>query len=522
MAVIIGEKGLTIEDVVKVSHLGDKVVLHPFAIERIKKCRSFIDEKIKKHEVIYGVTTGIGALSKVLLTREEAEDLQKYIIYSHSAGIGNPLSENIVRSAILSKINVLSQGLSAPRLEVVLTLVEMLNKEVTPVVCSHGSVGASGDLAPMAQVALVLIGKGEAFYQGKRLPAAVAMQRAKIPTITFQHRDGLAIINGANVICGMGCLLISEAERFIKTQDIATAMTLEALNGNMNAYDERIHRVRGYSGAIDCAENIRRITDGSKILERPGKNVQDAYSLRSTSQVVGSARDTLNFARQTFLTELNGVGDNPLFFYEENDILNGANFQGTPLSFALEFLGIALTTVCVLSERRLNRLMNPHLSMGLPAFLAPSPVSSSRGKSGGRGTKAGMFSGLMLSQYTAGALVCENRCLCTPASIGSIPASADQEDFVSMGMTSALKTRQIMDNTYGILGIELIAAAQALDLLKPLTSSPATQKAREVIRKYIPYLSEDRPLYNDHNTIARIVREGEILRAVEKIVGKLK
>jgi histidine ammonia-lyase len=384
---------------------------------------------------------------------------------------------------------------------------EMLNKGVTPVMCEKGSVGACGDLSPMAQMALVPMGEGEAFYKGERLSGKEAMAKAGIPTIVLEARDGLAMINGANVIAGMGALEIYDTARWIKNSEIAAAITLEVLNANMNAFDKRLHQVRGYPGAIESSDNIRRITEGSELLAQKGKKIQDAYSLRSTPQVVGSAHDALKWARYMLEIELNGAADNPTFFPEEKLVLSGANFQATPMAFALELLGMAVTTVTVLSERRTNRLMNPHLSMGLPAFLTKG---------------AGMFSGLMLTQYTAGALICENRILSHPAATGSIPAAADQEDFVSMGMTTALKTRQIIDNAQAVLAIEMMAGAQAVDIRKPVKPSKGVQAAYEVIRKYVEYLEEDRPLFDDINTLKEVVESGEILEAVETAVGPLK
>ncbi len=441
-----------------------------------------------------------------MLDEDQTKQFQKYLIYSHAAGCGDPLPEEVVRAAMLSRINVHCNGRSGLRPVITKTLVEMLNKGVTPVVFDRGSVGASGDLSPMSQMALVPMGEGEAYFEGERLPGAEAMKRAGVPTIVYQARDGLATINGSNMITGMGSLILNDARRWIKTAEIAAAMTLEALNANMLAFDERLHKARGYKGPVTCASNIRRLTEGSGLLERPGKRVQDAYSLRSTPQIIGSARDTYEFAEQMFTTELNGVGDNPLFFPEDKKVITGANFQGTPMAFALEFLGTAVTTVAVLSERRLNRLMNPALSAGLPGFLIE---------------RGGMFSGLMLTQYTAGSLIAECRVLSTPAAIGSIPAAADQEDFVSMGWTTAVKTRQIMDHVATVVGIELIAAAQAYDLRKPAEPSPATKAAYEVIREKVEFMSEDRPTFNDVNAVADLVRSGAILEAVEKVTGKL-
>ena len=372
--------------------------------------------------------------------------------------------------------------------------------------CQKGSVGACGDLSPMAQGAITLMGEGEVFFKGKRMPAKEGLAAAGIPTIVFRERDGLAAINGSDLITGMGCLELHDAERWLKTQEIALAMTLEALNANMTAYDCRLHVVRGYPGAMESAANIRTLTAGSRMLERPGKKVQDAYSLRSCPQVVGAARDAFKWTRQMLEVELNHAADNPVFFPDEDLVLTGANFQGTPMALALELLGTSLTTVAVLSERRLNRLMNPHLSAGLPAYLTKG---------------AGMFSGLMLSQYTAGALVAESRVLCHPAATGSIPAAADQEDFVSMGMTTAIKTRQIIENAWGVIAIELMAAAQAFDFRAPAKPAPATKAAYEVIREFVATLEEDRPLHGDINTLARIAKEGRILEAVEEVTGPL-
>jgi histidine ammonia-lyase len=508
MAIKMEGKNLTIEEVVKVARGNAKIEIPKEAIKRVAKCRKVVERMIDERAIMYGVTTGIGELADVILTPEQTKKYQRYLVYSHAAGYGKPVAEEDVRAAILSRINVLLQGHSGCRPIIVETLKEMLNRGVTPVMCQKGSVGASGDLSPMGQMALVLLGEGDAFYKGKRISGKEAMKKAGIPTIHFEARDGLATINGSNVITGMGTLEIHDAERWLKMQEIIAAMTLEVLNANMIAYDSRIHKARGYPGAIDAAANIRALTKGSDLLKQKGKKVQDAYSLRSTPQVVGAAKDAFKFAREMFLIELNGVGDNPLFFEDEGGVcLTGANFQGTPLAFGLELLGTAVTTVCVLSERRLNRLMNPHLSMGLPAFLTKG---------------AGMFSGLMLSQYTSGSLCCENRILSHPAATGSIPAAADQEDFVSMGMTTAIKTRQILENAHAVIAIELMAGAQAVDFRKPIKPGKATQLTYGIVRKYVKKLEEDRPLFDDINKLAEVVKSGEILDEVEKAVGPLK
>jgi len=507
MTVVLDGHSLKVEDVVKVARGGERISIHKDAQGRIDKCRALLERKIKAKEIMYGVNTGIGELSEVVLAPDQVEKFQRYLVYSHAAGYGEPIAEEDARAAMLSRLNTHCWGHSGIRRELVETMVEMLNKGVNPVMCQKGSVGACGDLAPMAQMALVLIGEGEAFYKGRRLPGTEAMKAAGIPTVVFRERDGLSCINGSNVITGMGCLQVHDAERWLRTQEVALAMTLEALNANMKAYDPRVHEVRGYPGAQTCAANVRTITEGSELLQRPGKKVQDAYSLRSSPQVIGAAKDALVWSRYMLEIELNHAADNPTFFPDEELVLTGANFQGTPMAFALEMLGLAVTTVGVLSERRLNRLMNAHLSAGLPAFLTKG---------------AGMFSGLMLSQYTAGSLIAENRILAAPAATGSIPAAADQEDFVSMGMTSAIKSRQILENSWAIVAIEMMAAAQAFDFRLPAKPSRGCRAAFEVIRKHVQKLEEDRPIYNDINNLAKVLRSGEVLNAVETVVGKLK
>jgi len=506
VAVVLDGKNLKIQDIVRVARLGEKVTLAPEAKERILKCRGFVEGKIAERAVMYGITTGIGELSEVILTPEQTREFQRYIVYSHSAGCGNPLPIEVVRAGICSRINVLSKGYSGLRLQVVEMLVELLNRGVTPVVFEKGSVGACGDLSPMSQMALVLLGEGEAYYQGKRMSGAEALKAAGLTPIDFEARDGLACINGSNMTAGWGSIELADAGRFFKVSEIAAALTLEVVNANMAAYDERIHKVRGFAGAITCAENIRRLTADSEMLKQPGKKVQDAYSLRSTPQVVGAAKDSLKWAQSMFETELNGVGDNPIFFADDQKYLTGANFQGTPLGLPLDLIGTTVTMIAVLSERRTNRLLNRSLSCGLPAFLTKG---------------AGMFSGLMLTQYTQGMLICEDRILSAPASVGSIPAAADQEDFVSMAFTGAIKMNQIQQNAWYVVAIELMAGAQAVEFRKPLKLGKGTQAAYDVIRKHVAMMVEDRPVQYDINNLTEAVRSNELLEAVEKAVGEL-
>jgi histidine ammonia-lyase len=506
MTIVLDGTGLTIDKLVRIARHGEKVSLSPDALERIKICRAMLEEKIQAGEIMYGVNTGIGEFSEVVLTDEQVGQFQRYLIYNHAAGIGEPTPIEYVRGAMAGRINVHAHGKSGCRPEITLTLVEMLNKGVTPVVCQKGSVGASGDLAPMSQIALLLMGEGEAFYQGERLPGKEAMDRAGIAIPGLKARDGLAAINGSNLLTAMSAIQLYDMNRWLKQAEIACAMTLEALYANMKPYDVRLHEVRGFPGAVRTARALRKCIEDSDLLTGKLKiKVQDAYSMRSSPQVIGAAHDAVAHARSQVEIELNGVGDNPIFFPEYQLTLTGANFQGTPVSLPMDTAGAAITMVCVLSERRFNRLTNPALSIGLPPFLTKG---------------AGMMSGMMLSQYTADMLIVEQRILSMPASIQSIPAAADQEDFVSMGMNTAIKNHQIMDTAYGVLGIEFMGAAQALDF-RDFDPGRGVQAARQVIRQHVEHLDEDRPLYPDHNRIKELVKSCAILEAVESVVGSL-
>ncbi len=506
MPITLDGSGLTTEKLVRIARHGEKVELSPDAWERIEICRGMLEEKIQAREIMYGVNTGIGEFSEVVLDDEQVKQFQRYLIYNHAAGIGEPAPIEFVRGAMASRINVHAHGKSGCRPEITNTFVQMLNTGVTPVVCQKGSVGACGDLAPMSQIALLLLGEGEAYYQGERLPGAEALKRAGIPVPGLEARDGLAAINGSNLLTAMSAIHLYDMNRWLKQAEIACAMSLEALLANMKPYDERLHKVRGFKGAVRSARAIMKCIQGSDLTTGKLKlKVQDAYSMRSAPQVIGAAHDTVDFAKSQVEIELNGVGDNPIFFPEFKLTLTGANFQGTPVSLPMDMAGAAITMVCVMSERRMNRLTNPALSVGLPAFLTEG---------------AGMFSGMMLSQYTACSLIVEQRILSAPASICSIPAAADQEDFVSMGMNTAIKNCQILDNACGVLGIEFMAAAQALDF-REFKHGPGVAAGRDVIRKYVEHLDEDRPLYPDHTRMKELVESCEILDAVEKKVGSL-
>jgi len=505
MVVILDGETLTIGKLVSVARDGKNVEVKDTAWKRIEKCRKMLEEKIDAHEIMYGITTGIGEFSEVTLTPDQTEEFQKLLIYSHAAGIGKPMEEEIVRGAMCGRINVHSKGHSGGRREITQYLLDALNNNIVPVVCEKGSVGACGDLAPMSQIALALMGEGEMFVDGKITDSKLAMENIGLEPLQLEARDGLALINGSNVLTALAAIILHDSTKWMKMHDIAAAMTLEALKANMKPYDKRIHVLRGFGGSQKVAANLNTLVEDSEILFSGEKKVQDAYSMRSTPQVAGTLRDSIDFAIQQVETELNGVGDNPIFLTDDKEVLTGANFQGTPVALPMEMIGTGLSMVAVLSERRMNRLTNPALSVGLPPFLTEKP---------------GLHSGMMLSQYTADALIAESRILSHPAANQSIPAAADQEDFVSMGLTTSQKVKKILDNCYGVLAIEMMAAAQALDIRKK-PMGKGTSIAHGIIRKYVEYLDDDRPLHKDHNAMVKLLKSNEILEAVEKELGKL-
>ena len=503
MTVALDGESLTIDKLVDVARNKHQVEVTKGAWQRIESCRKMLEQKIEGHETMYGVTTGIGEFSEVTLRPEQIKEFQKLLVYSHAAGIGEPMEIEVVRGAMCGRINVHSKGYSGGRRKVTEYLAESLNHGLTPVVCEKGSVGACGDLAPMSQIALALMGEGEMFVNGKITESKAALKSIGLKPLELEARDGLAIINGSNVLTALAAIILHDAKKWLKLNDITTAMTLEALMANMKPYDKRIHVLRGFQGAQKVSENLNLITTDSEILFSGNKKVQDAYSMRSTPQVAGALRDAIEFAIRQVETELNGVGDNPIFLTEEKEVLTGANFQGTPVALPMEMIGTGLSMVAVISERRMNRLTNPALSAGLPPFLTKKP---------------GLNSGMMLAQYTADALIVETRILSHPAANQSIPAAADQEDFVSMGLTTSQKTKKILDNCYGVLAIEMMAAAQALDL-REKKSGKGTSAAHGVVRKYVDFLDDDRPLYKDNNRMVELLKSDEVIEAVESELG---
>ena len=503
MTVALDGNSLTINKLVNVARDNENVEVTKESWKRIDDCRDMLQDKIEAHETMYGITTGIGEFSEVTLTPEQTQDFQKFLVRNHAAGIGDPMDIEIVRGAMCGRINVHTKGHSGGRRQITEYLRDALNHNIVPVVCEKGSVGACGDLAPMSQIALALMGEGEMFVNGKIVDSKTALKNVGLEPLELEARDGLSLINGSNVLTALAAIVLHDAERWMKMHDIAAAMSLEALKANMKPYDKRIHSLRGFKGSQKIAANLNLLTEDSEILFSGEKKVQDAYSMRSTPQVAGTLRDSLEFARKQIETELNGVGDNPIFLTKEKEVLTGANFQGSPVALPMEMIGTGLSMVAVLSERRLNRLTNPALSVGLPPFLTEKP---------------GLHSGMMLSQYTADALIVETKILSHPAANQSIPAAADQEDFVSMGLTTCQKARQIMDNCFGVIGIEMMAAAQALDI-RGGELGKGTSIAHSVIRKYVDYLDEDRPLYRDHNAMVKLLKTNEIIDAVEEGLG---
>ena len=503
MTVALDGNSLTINKLVNVARDNENVEVTKESWKRIDDCRDMLQDKIEAHETMYGITTGIGEFSEVTLTPEQTQDFQKFLVRNHAAGIGDPMDIEIVRGAMCGRINVHTKGHSGGRRQITEYLRDALNHNIIPVVCEKGSVGACGDLAPMSQIALALMGEGEMFVNGKVVDSKTALKNVGLEPLELEARDGLSLINGSNVLTALAAIVLHDAERWMKMHDIAAAMSLEALKANMKPYDKRIHSLRGFEGSQKIAANLNLLTEDSEILFSGEKKVQDAYSMRSTPQVAGTLRDSLEFARKQIEIELNGVGDNPIFLTKEKEVLTGANFQGSPVALPMEMIGTGLSMVAVLSERRLNRLTNPALSVGLPPFLTEKP---------------GLHSGMMLSQYTADALIVETKILSHPAANQSIPAAADQEDFVSMGLTTCQKARQIMDNCFGVIGIEMMAAAQALDI-RGGELGKGTSIAHSVIRKYVDYLDEDRPLYRDHNAMVKLLKTNEIIDAVEEGLG---
>ncbi len=454
---------------------------------------------------IYGVTTGIGEFARIRISPEQSAELQRRIVYSHAAGTGNPFPIEVVRGAMVCRANTLAKGYSGVRMKIANIFLELLNKGVTPVVFEKGSVGTSGDLSPLAQLAEVCLGEGEAFYKGERMPGAEALKQAGIEPVDLSYKDGLGLINGSQMATAGAALNLNDARNLLKNAFIASAMTIDALKGVAKAYDARYHQVRPFKGQNTVARNLRILMDSSAIMAEKSGKVQDGYSMRCTPQVLGPSVDTWFYVREQVETEMNSAADNPLFFPEDNVYIAGGNFHGQNIGMVMDFLCIAMSEVANLSERHTNRLLNPTLS-GLPDFLVE-----------GRG----LNSGLMVAQYTAAALVSENKVLSHPSTVDSISVSADQEDHVAMTPIAVRKCKEIIQNVGAVLAIEMMSAAQAFDFRKPLRPGRGTSIAYDLIRKHVDHLENDRVLHPDINKIAELIRDGSIVKAVEDEIGDL-
>lgn len=498
---------LSLASVALVARHGAKVALAEEAKRHITKARVYVESLTASRAVVYGLTTGFGKFSDTFIDEADTALLQRNLIMSHACAMGASLPEEVVRAMMLLRVNALAHGHSGIRLSTLETLLSMLNQGVTPVVPEQGSLGASGDLAPLAHMALVLIGEGEAFFQGERITGGEAMRRAGLTPVELAAKEGLALINGTQVMTALGALAVYDAISLQKNADIAAAMCCEAQKGIKTAYDPKLHALRGQVGQQAAARNLLRLLAGSKLaLDRQPDKVQDAYSVRCVPQVHGACRDAIAYAAEIVTRELNAVTDNPIIFPDDGEAISGGNFHGEPVALTMDFLAIALSELADISERRLERIVDPQLSNGLPAFLTEH---------------GGVNSGFMITQYAAASIVSENKVLAHPASVDSIPSSANQEDHVSMGTTAARKARTVLHNVRQVLALEFFALAQALDLRDPSLLAPATAKVHARIREEVPRLYADTIMYPLQNRLVALVSSGALLNAAESVTGAL-
>jgi len=505
--IVLSAEGMNLEDLVAVARKGAEVQLAEQAKQRILEAGQLVEQWVREGRVVYGITTGFGALSDVVISREETRQLQQNLLMSHAAGVGPVLDEETVRAVMTLRAKEFARGNSGIRLTTVERLIELLNRGLYPVVPEKGSVGASGDLAPLAHMALALIGSGEAFYQGDRLRGGEALNRLGLEPLDLEAGEGVALINGTQVMTAIGGLATYDAIHLSKIADIAAAMSLEVLMGSRTEFNQRIHEARPHPGQAAAADNMERLTRNSEIISshKDCSRVQDAYTLRCSPQVHGASKDAIGYVRKVIEREMNSSTSNPLIFPETKDFLLGGNFHGQPVALALDFLCMAVSEMASISERRVERLVNPFLS-GLPAFLV---------------NQGGLNSGFMIAQYTAASLVSENKILSHPACVDSIPTSANKEDHVSMGTISARKAREVVKNSENVLAIELLCAAQALDLFTNMKPGQGTLTAYRAIRKVVPHLDRDRMLSPDIEKTVGLIKEGVLLDGVEKGVGPL-
>lgn len=504
--ILIDGNSLTIEDVVKIARDNYKIELTKDALDKVTKARELVDKLVEEEKISYGITTGFGKFSDVVISKGDSQKLQKNLIMSHSCGVGNPLSEEIVRAIMLLRVNNLSKGYSGIRVKTLQTLVDMINKGVHPIIPEKGSLGSSGDLAPLSHMVLTMLGEGEAIYKGERLSSKEAMNRAEVEILdNLSSKEGLALINGTQVMTAIGLLTLHDSINLLKTADIAFGLTMEALNGITCAMDEKVHAVRPHKGQINTAKNLLEILNGSEMTTKQGEaRVQDAYSLRCSPQIHGASKDAIEYVKNKINIEINSVTDNPIIFPEQEDVISGGNFHGQPMALSFDFLGIALSEIANISERRIEKLVNPALSHGLPAFLV---------------NKGGLNSGFMIVQYSAASLVSENKVLAHPASVDSIPSSANQEDHVSMGTIAARKSREIMENVRKVIAMEILSAAQAIDLRGKKKLGIGSEAAYKIIREHTHFVDKDRIMYKDINICEEIISKNLLVEAVEDAIG---
>ena len=505
MDVVLDGNSLSIEQLCAVAREGATVSVSPDAQTKMQKSRDVIEKGVADGAAIYGVTTGIGEFARISISTEQSAELQRRIIYSHSAGTGDPQPEDVVRAGMTCRANTLAKGYSGVRLCLLDTVIDMINKGVVPYINEKGSLGTSGDLSPLSQFAEVALGEGRAFYKGEQMSGAEAMKRAGVKPTDLTYKEGLGLINGSQVMTAGTALLVYDAERILKNAMIASSMALDALRAVERAFHPLVHRIRPYPGQNAVAGNLLRLFDGSEIMANKSGKVQDGYSMRCTPQIMGASLDALEYVRRIVSIEMNSAADNPLFFGEEGEYFAAGNFHGQGVGMAADFLCIAMSEVANLSERHTNRMLNPVLS-GLPDFLV-------EGK--------GLNSGLMVAQYTAAALVSENKVLSHPASVDSISVSADQEDHVSMGPIAVRKCTEILKNVRAVLAIEMMSAAQAFEFHEGRRPGKGTAVAYDLIRSKVPRLVDDRVLYPDIEAIRQMVEDCSILDAVEAEVGPL-
>ena len=512
--VVVDGTSLTIEKLVQVARLNHRVDLAKESVARIEKSRAALERLASEGVTIYGVTTGFGALSNTRITLDQASELQTNLLRSHACGVGENLPTDVVRGLMLLRLNTLAKGFSGVRLVVAQLIQNFLNEGIHPLIPSRGSVGASGDLAPLSHMALALMGEGAVEFRGELRPASDVLQKLGIAPLSVSMKEGLALNNGTQMSTSLAALVIHDAKQILKIAEIATVASLEALRGYVQPFDARIHELRPFRGQIDSAQNLRSLVSGSRLVKEgiTGEHepAQDAYSLRCAPQVMGAAREAVAFAERLVEIEMNSATDNPLIFADGPAVLSGGNFHGQTMGMAMDVVSIALATVANISERRVFRLLDSNLSNGLPAFL----IGSSESK--------GLNSGLMAVQYTAAALASENKILAHPASVDTIPTSGNTEDFVSMSPTAGLKAKAILTNTQRVLAIELICAAQGLDLRDPLKCSKGTRAAYLKIREKVPMIKEDRPMSPLIETVARMISDGSILNSVESSIQALR